>query len=58
MAKSAYTYRGHSIVRIGHGKKAVFQTTINEKEWSAATENLVKVGIDTWIDQGIEPEEI
>lgn len=56
MAKSAYTYRGHSIERIGHGKKALFQTTINEKEWSAATENLVKVGIDTWIDQGIEPK--
>ncbi len=35
----------------------LFQTTINEKEWSAATEKLVRAGIDTWIDQGVEPEE-
>jgi hypothetical protein len=57
MPKSASTYRGHSIERLGHGKKTLFQTTINEKEWSAATEKLVKAGIDTWIDQGVEPEE-
>lgn len=56
MAKAGYTYRGHSIERVGHGKKALFKTTINEKEWSALTESLVKAGIDTWIDQGVEPE--
>jgi hypothetical protein len=57
MPKSASTYRGHSIERLGHGKKTLFQTTINEKEWSATTEKLVKAGIDVWIDQGVEPEE-
>ncbi|OYE01621.1 hypothetical protein [Nostoc sp. 'Peltigera membranacea cyanobiont' 232] len=31
------------------------QTTINEKEWSAMTEINVKTAIDTWIDEGIEP---
>ena len=58
MAKSkSNQYRGHPIDKVGHGKKAAFQTTINEKEWSAATESLVKMGIDAWIDQGVEPEE-
>lgn len=48
-------YRGHTIERVGHGKRAVFQTIINEKEWSAATEFAVKTAIDVWIDQGVEP---
>jgi hypothetical protein len=55
MPKSKNLYRGHSIHRVGHGKKAVFQTIIDEKEWSAATEALVKTGIDNWIDLGLEP---
>ncbi|WP_375507243.1 hypothetical protein [uncultured Nostoc sp.] len=41
--------------KVGHGKRAVFKTTINEKEWSAVTELEVKTPIDAWIDQGIEP---
>ncbi|MEB3220279.1 MAG: hypothetical protein VKN72_29150 [Nostocales cyanobacterium 94392] len=49
-------YRGHPIERVGHGKRAVFQTIINEKEWSAVTEKEVKTAIDVWIDEGIEPE--
>ncbi|MEA5571962.1 hypothetical protein [Calothrix sp. UHCC 0171] len=48
-------YRGHPIERVGHGKRAVFKTTINEKEWSATTELEVKTAIDVWIDEGIEP---
>jgi hypothetical protein len=55
MTKSKNLYRGHSIERIGHGKKAVFQTVIDEKEWSAVTEAQVKTGIDDWIDRGIAP---
>jgi hypothetical protein len=50
------TYRGHPIEKVGHGKRAVFQTTINEKQWAAVTESAVKAAIDVWIDQGIEPE--
>jgi hypothetical protein len=48
-------YRGHAIEKVGHGKRAVFQTTINEKLWSATTEAQVKAGIDVWIDEGVEP---
>ncbi|WP_279239660.1 hypothetical protein [Scytonema sp. UIC 10036] len=29
--------RGHAIEKVGHGKRAVFRTIINEKEWSAIT---------------------
>ncbi|KYC37539.1 hypothetical protein WA1_48190 [Scytonema hofmannii PCC 7110] len=49
-------YRGHAIAKVGHGKRAVFRTTINEKEWSAITESEVKTAIDVWIDEGVEPE--
>ena len=55
--KSNNQYRGHSIEKAGHGKRAVFKTTINEKEWSAVTEAEVKRAIDAWIDEGVEPEE-
>jgi len=48
-------YRGHTIEKVGHGKRAVFKTIINEKEWSAVTESEVKTAIDAWIDEGIEP---
>jgi hypothetical protein len=56
MAKSKNLYRGYSIERVGHGKKAVFQTVIDEKEWAAVTEAQVKTGIDDWIDRGIAPQ--
>ena len=49
-------YRGHAIDKVGHGKRAVFRTTINEKEWSAITESEVKAVIDVWIDEGVEPQ--
>jgi hypothetical protein len=55
MVKPNNLYRGHVIERVGHGKRAVFRTIINEKEWSAPTEREVKTGIDVWIDQGVEP---
>lgn len=55
MIKPKNQYRGHVIERVGYGKRAVFRTILNEKEWSAPTESEVKAGIDTWIDQGIEP---
>ena len=48
-------YRGHAIEKVGHGKRAAFQTIINEKEWSTVTELEVKAAIDVWIDEGIEP---
>ncbi len=48
-------YRKHPIEKVGHGKKAVFMTTINEKQWSALTESEVKASIDAWIDEGVEP---
>jgi hypothetical protein len=54
--KAKNVYRGHPVERVGHGKKAVFQTTLNEKEWSTTTESLLKAAIDAWIDQGVEPE--
>ncbi|MUG91009.1 hypothetical protein F7734_00200 [Scytonema sp. UIC 10036] len=49
-------YRGYSIEKVGHGKRSVFRTIINEKEWSAITESEVKAAIDVWIDEGVEPE--
>ncbi|MCC5645866.1 hypothetical protein LC607_23600 [Nostoc sp. CHAB 5824] len=55
MIKPKNLYRGHSMEKVGHGKRAVFKTTINEKEWSAVTELEVKTAIDAWIDEGIEP---
>jgi hypothetical protein len=55
MTNSSSLYRGHVIERVGHGKRAVFRTTINEKPWSALTLALVKAGIDAWIDAGEEP---
>jgi hypothetical protein len=55
MIKPKNVYRGHPMEKVGHGKRAVFKTTINEKEWSAVTELEVKTAIDAWIDQGIEP---
>ncbi|MBD2248557.1 hypothetical protein [Nostoc sp. FACHB-888] len=55
MVKPKNVYRGHSMEKVGHGKRTVFKTTINEKEWSAVTELEVKTAIDAWIDQGIEP---
>ncbi|GAB1541344.1 hypothetical protein NUACC21_40150 [Scytonema sp. NUACC21] len=30
-------YRGYPIKKVGHGKRSVFKTVINEKEWSAIT---------------------
>ncbi len=56
MIKPNTLYRKHTIERVGHGKKAVFRTTINDKEWSALTESEVKRTIDAWIDEGVEPE--
>ena len=58
MVKPNTVYRGHTIERVGHGKRAVFKTTINEKEWSAITESEVKRAIDAWIDQGVEPDDL
>ena len=58
MVKPKNLYRGHTIEKVGHGKRAVFQTTINEKEWSAVTESEVKRAIDAWIDQGVEPDDL
>ena len=58
MLKSNNLYRRHSIEKVGHGKRAVFQTTINDKGWSAVTESEVKRAIDAWIDQGIEPDDL
>jgi hypothetical protein len=55
MVKPKSLYRKHAIEKVGQGKKAVFKTTINEKEWSALTESEVKTSIDAWIDQGVEP---
>jgi hypothetical protein len=55
MTNSSSLYRGHVIERVGHGKRAVFRTTINDKLWSALTLSLVKAGIDAWIDAGEEP---
>jgi hypothetical protein len=49
-------YRGHPIEKVGHGKRSVFKTIINEKEWSAITESEVKTAIDVWIDEGVEPQ--
>jgi hypothetical protein len=48
-------HRGHPIERVGHGKRAVFKTIINEKECSTVIESELKTAIDVWIDQGIEP---
>lgn len=58
MVKPNNLYRGHTIEKVGHGKRAVFQTTLNEKQWSAVTESEVKRAIDAWIDQGVEPEDL
>lgn len=58
MVKPNNQYRGHTIEKVGHGKRAVFQTTLNEKQWSAVTESEVKRAIDAWIDQGVEPEDL
>lgn len=55
MIKPKNLYRGHSMEKVGRGKRTVFQTTINEKEWAAVTELEVKTAIDVWIDEGIEP---
>ncbi|MEH1945325.1 MAG: hypothetical protein V7L01_34635 [Nostoc sp.] len=56
MVKPKNVYRGHSMEKVGHGKRAVFKTTINEKEWSSVTELEVKTAIDAWIDEGVEPK--
>jgi hypothetical protein len=55
MPKAANLYRGHTIEKVGHGKRTVFQTTINEKSYSALTLTLIKADIDAWIDGGEEP---
>jgi ribosomal protein S16 len=57
MANSSNLYRGHTIEKVGHGKRTVFQTIINDKPCSALTLPLVKASIDTWIDEGVEPSE-
>jgi hypothetical protein len=56
MKNTATLYRGHSIERLGHGKRVTFATQINEKPWSTTTLTLAKAGIDAWIDGGVEPE--
>jgi len=56
MVKPTNLYRGHAVEKVGHGKRAVFTTIINEKQWSALTQSEVKTGIDAWIDEGIEPQ--
>jgi hypothetical protein len=57
MANSSNLYRGHTIEKVGHGKRTVFTTTINEKPCSAPTLSLIKATIDTWINEGVEPSE-
>jgi hypothetical protein len=48
-------YRGCLITKFGRGKKVVFQTIINDREWSSMIESDLKTAIDAWIDEGIEP---
>ncbi|NJL63560.1 MAG: hypothetical protein HC903_19160 [Methylacidiphilales bacterium] len=48
-------HRGYLIEKIGHGKRAVFKTIINEKECSTIIESELKTAIDVWIDEGVEP---
>jgi hypothetical protein len=55
MKKSNVVYRGHAIESVGHGKRAAFHTTINDKPHSALTLTLIKADIDKWIDEGEEP---
>ncbi len=55
MKKSNVVYRGHAIESVGHGKRAAFHTTINEKPHSALTLTAIKADIDKWIDEGEEP---
>jgi hypothetical protein len=43
-------YRGYTIKKIGRGKKVVFITIINEKEWASMIESDLKKSIDAWID--------
>jgi hypothetical protein len=57
MANTSNLYRGHTIEKSGHGKRTQFTTTINEKPYSTATLPLMKTNIDTWIDEGVEPDE-
>jgi hypothetical protein len=57
MKKSNVVYRGHAIESVGHGKRAAFHTTINDKPHSALTLTLIKADIDKWIDEGEEPIE-
>jgi hypothetical protein len=56
MKKSNLIYRGHAIASIGHGKRALFHTTINDKPHEAPTLSTIKANIDRWIDAGEEPE--
>lgn len=57
MVKQNNTYRKHTIEKVGHGKRALFKTSINEKDFFAVTESEVKRAVDTWIDEGVEPED-
>ncbi|MBO3461430.1 hypothetical protein G7B40_022745 [Aetokthonos hydrillicola Thurmond2011] len=57
MIQPKNVYRGHTIEKVGYGKRSVFMTIINEKEWSDITQLKVKAAIDVWIDQGIEPQQ-
>jgi hypothetical protein len=55
MIKRNNVYRGYLITKFGRGKKVVFQTIINDREWSSIIESDLKTVIDAWIDEGKEP---
>ncbi len=55
MIKRNNVHRGYLITKFGRGKKVVFQTIINDREWSSMIEADLKTAIDVWIDEGKEP---
>jgi hypothetical protein len=55
MIKGNNLYRGYPITKFGRGKKVVFQTIINDRQWSSMIESDLKTAIDAWIDEGKEP---
>jgi hypothetical protein len=57
MVKPYSVYRKHTIKKFGIGKKVVFTTIFNAKEWSALTESEIKRAIDVWIDEGLDPQQ-
>jgi hypothetical protein len=56
MKNTSNLYRGHTIDHIGHGKRALFRTTINDKPHETQTLSTIKADIDRWIDAGEAPE--